>query len=110
MTEIIHETGYKDDYKVTVKNISGEEWSPTNQELFKLCEKIFESEEQEFGSGYGNQWLWFYMSTIMLGEENVAYEAYGLRGGNAVAHFEKTVEKYGDELIETIEQLQKEVK
>ena len=109
MKDIIHETGYKDDYKVTVKNIDENEWSPTNKELFKLCEKIFESEEHEFGDGYGNRWLWFYMSTIMLGEEDTAYEAYGLRSHKALAHFEKTVEKYGDELIETIEQLQEEV-
>ena len=46
---------------------------------------------------------------IMLGKENVAHEAYGLRGFNAVAHFEKTVQKHGDELIETIEELQEEV-
>jgi len=109
MTDIIHETGYKDDYKVTVKEITDGEWSPTNKELFTLTEKIFESEEHEFGSGYGCRWLWFYMSMIMLGKENVAHEAYGLRGFNAVAHFEKTVQKHGDELIETIEELQEEV-
>lgn len=109
MKKIVHETGYKDDYKVTVKNLDKNEWSPTNKELFKLTEKIFESEEHEFGNGYGNRWLWFYMSMIMLGEEDKAYEAYGLRGGDAVAHFEKTVEKHADDLIAEIKQLKKEV-
>lgn len=108
MSNIVHEQGYKDAYKVTVKNIDGE-WSPTNKELFKLCEKIFESEEHEFGDGYGNRWLWFYMSLIMLGEENKAYEAYGLRSYNALEHFEQSVKQHADDIIEILEELKKEV-
>ena len=108
MTDIVHETGYKDDYKVTVYN-DDEGWSPTNRDLFELVEKMFQSEEKEFGDGYGNRWLWFYISMIMMGKENKAKEAYGLRGFDAVCHFEKTVEKHADELIEEIEKLKKEV-
>lgn len=108
MTEIIHEEGYKDEYKVTVKN-QDVEWSPTNQQLFTLVEKMFESEEHEFEDGYGCRWLWFYMSTIMLGKPGKAKEAYGLRGKNALKHFEETVKEHGDEVIKVVEELQDEV-
>lgn len=110
MTEIRHETGYKDDYKVTVELDNGKTWSPTNKELFKLVDKTFQSEEHEFGDGYGNRWLWFYLSMIMLGKEEKAYTAYGLRGGNAIQHFEKTVQENADELIEEIEKLKEETR
>jgi len=108
---IVHEEGYKDQYKVSIKFDDGDfSWSPTNQHLFKLTEKVFESEEHEFGDGYGSRWLWFYMSLIMLGEEQKAYQAYGLRGINALNHFEKSVDKYADDIIETLEELKQEVK
>jgi len=107
-TEIIHEEGYKDEYKVTVQ-LENDEWSPTNGELFELTDKIFQSEEHEFGDGYGNRWLWFYMTMIMLGKEQKAFEAYGLRGRDALCHFEKTVEENVDEVIEVLEDLKEEV-
>jgi len=107
-SKIVHEEGYKDEYKVTVYQ-SDEGWSPTNQELFELVDKMFQSEEHEFGDGYGNRWLWFYISMIMMGKENKAYEAYGLRGRDALCHFEKTVEENADKLIEEIEKLKEEV-
>lgn len=107
-TEIVHEEGYKDEYKVTVR-LNNDEWSPTNRELFELTDKIFQSEEHEFGDGYGNRWLWFYMTMIMMGEENKAYEAYGLRGRDALCHFEKTVEENVDDVIEVLEDLKEEV-
>jgi len=109
VADIVHEEGYKDEYKVTVYNNDKEGWSPTNRDLFELIEKIFESEEQEFGDGYGNRWLWFYTSMIMLGKEQKAYEAYGLRGRDAVCHFEKTVEENVDEVIKVLEDLKEEV-
>jgi len=111
MADIVHEEGYKDAYKVTAYLDEDHEtgWSPTNYELFELIDKIFESEEHEFGDGYGNRWLWFYMSMIMLGEEDKAFEAYGLRGFKALAHFEKTVEEYADDMIEVLEDLKQEV-
>jgi len=71
VADIVHEEGYKDEFKVTVYNNDKEGWSPTNRDLFELVEKIFESEEQEFGDGYGNRWLWFYMSMIMLGLRSI---------------------------------------
>lgn len=107
-TEIVHEEGYKDEYKVTVYQ-DDEAWSPTNRELFELVDKIFQSEEHEYGDGYGNRLLWFYLSMIMMGDEEKAYEAYGLRGMDALCHFEKTVEENADRLIDEIEQLREEV-
>jgi len=106
--DIVHETGYKDDYKVAIyhENLASDEgWAPTNQEIFTLLDKVFQSEEHEFGDGYGNKWLWFYISMIMLGKEDKAYEAYGLRGYKALAHFENVVEENADELIEILEDL-----
>lgn len=108
MTPIEHVTGYKDDYKVVVKT-DEEEWAPTNKELFTLTDKIFQSEEHEFEDGYGNRFLWFYISMIMLGKEEKAYEAYGLRGSDSLRHFQNTVKENADELIEEIEKLKDEV-
>lgn len=105
--DIRHETGYKDDYKVVVDKETP--WSPTNKELFQLIDKIFESERYEFDDGYDCRWLWFYISLIMMGEEQKAYEAYGLRGYNALTHFEASVKEHADDLIEELEKLKEEV-
>jgi len=108
MTDIVHEEGYKDDYKVTVKLDDGSEWSPTNKELFRLVDKVFQPEEYEFGDGFGNKMLWYYISMIMIGKEDLAYDAYGLRGGEAIDHFEHSIEENAGEVIEVVEALKKE--
>jgi len=103
-SRIVHETGYKDDYKVTVY-LDNDQWSPTNKELFKLIKLWFESEEHEFGDGYGSKMPWFYISQIMLGKSDKAFEAYEKRGFEAVEHFENQVAEDADELITEIEKL-----
>lgn len=110
MTDHIkHVTGYKDDYKVIVEN-KDEEWAPTNKELFKLIKLWFESEEYEFGDGYGSKMPWFYISQIMLGDSEKAFEAYEKTGYQAKKYFEKQVKENADKLIKELEKLKEEVK
>lgn len=101
---IEHQTGYKNEYQVTVTFDEGRtEWSPTNEQLFELVELFFESEDHEFGDGgYGHHLLWWYISLIAMGEGDVAYDAYNRRGFSALKHFEDSLEEYGDRLMETL--------
>lgn len=105
-TTIEHVTGYKDDYKVEVSFDEPREcWNPTNEQIFKWIELWFESEDYEFGDGYGRWMPFFYIGVIALGNPEVAQEAYGKRGHDALNHFEDSVEEHADDLIEQLEAL-----
>lgn len=104
--KIGHVTGYKDDYKVEVELPEGENiWSPTNDQIFKWITLWFQSEDHEFGDGYGRWMPFFYVSLIALGYEDKAFEAYQKRGYDAVRYFEDCVDEHADELIAKILEL-----
>jgi len=103
--KIYHTSGYKDSFLVQIA-IGNETWNPTNQELFTLVDLWFQSEDHEFGGGYGRWMPFFYLGLIAIGQEQKAFEAYEKRGKDAVTHFEQCVDEHGDELIEHIENLQ----
>jgi len=106
VAEIRHETGYKDDYKVVVDLEDEKTWSPTNEELFKLVKLWFESEDFEFGeNGYGCKMPWFYLSLIMMGEPEKAFDAYQKRGWQAKTYFEEQVQEHGEGLKKVVDQL-----
>lgn len=108
-TTIEHVTGYKDDYKVEIAFDEPQDcWNPTNDQTFKWVELWFESEDYEFGDGYGRWMPWFYISMIALGKEDIAHDAYGKRGTDALDHFEDAITENADELIEKIEELKDE--
>lgn len=101
---IYHTRGYKDDMMVEI-DTGDDLWHPTMEELFKMMKLWFESEDFEFGDGYGRAMPWFYISMVAIGEEEAAYEAYQKRGWDAVTYFEECVEEHADEVMEMVQEL-----
>jgi hypothetical protein len=104
--DIYHTTGYKDDYMVTVEfDEPQDSWNPTNDQIFRWIRLWFESEDHEFGDGYGRWMPFFYIALIAIGEEEKAQEAYGLRGTEALDHFRDCLDEHRGEVIEALESL-----
>lgn len=104
--DIVHTDGYKDEYLVEVQfSDSTDSWAPTNEDIFQMIDLWFESEDAEFGDGYGRWMPMFYVGLIAIGETEKAQAAYGKRGYEAVEHFEQCVEDHGEEIIEQIKKL-----
>jgi len=101
---IEHRTGRKDDFKVVIEfDEPREQWNPTNEEVFKWLDLFFTSEDYEFGEGGYGRWVpWYYITMIVMGYEDVAYDAYGKRGYDALEHFEDAVDEHADEVLEEI--------
>jgi len=51
---------------------------------------------------------WFYLSLIMVGKPEKAFEAYEKRGWKAKEYFEEQVREHGDEIKQVINDLQDE--
>lgn len=99
---IEHTEGYKDEFLVAVtpeKNT----WTPTNEQLFTLIDKWFESEDAEFGDAhYGRMMPFFYVALIAIGEEEKAHAACNKEGYQAIQHFQQCVDDHRDEIIEAL--------
>lgn len=92
-------TGYKDDYKFIVCGVE-DPWAPTVETLFEVIAHWFEAEDVAFEDGYGCKWPLLYIGMIAIGEKEEAMEAANMEGYDALRHFERCREEYGDEIAE----------